>query len=215
MAQYTSDFYEQLTPGDSEARSLLHAAMSSESSVATVAQEQAVHIDALRRTLQRVFAASRFPAVNPDGSLSRTPMSRPYFEAPNAVVFAPNFLLGTDAQQHIISHCAVSFGPHVVPHPFRPATRLFVKRGNPSLVDEARTQAYLYQHARSSSTAPSMAEVYETFCGHGSMYLVMEHIDAVSFRVWIEASADEQEREERSATAVVAITEEDIQSGGI
>ncbi|KAJ6456955.1 hypothetical protein C8R45DRAFT_569196 [Mycena sanguinolenta] len=53
-----------------------------------------------------------------------------------------------------------------------------------------------------------MAEVYATFYdGHGSTYLVMEHIDAVSFRVWIEGSADEQERGERTATAVTAITE--------
>ncbi|KAJ6496007.1 hypothetical protein C8R45DRAFT_1131705 [Mycena sanguinolenta] len=53
-----------------------------------------------------------------------------------------------------------------------------------------------------------MAEVYVTFSdGHGSTYLFMEHVDAVSFRAWIEGSTDEQEREKRTATAVAAITE--------
>ncbi|KAJ6511148.1 hypothetical protein C8R45DRAFT_1162656 [Mycena sanguinolenta] len=127
-------------------------------------------------------------------------------------VFAPppteSFLV-TDARHRITSHCAASFGAHVIPHPSLPGARLFVKRGNPSLIEEARTQAYLYQHVRSSSTAPSMAEVYGTlYDDNGSTYLVMKHIDdAVSFRVWIEGSADEQEHEERSVTAVAAITD--------
>ncbi|KAJ6450473.1 hypothetical protein C8R45DRAFT_1114030 [Mycena sanguinolenta] len=177
--------------------------MSSESSVATaVAHGQAVDIDALRPTLQRVFATPRFLAVNPVAERTA--------ETPNALVFAPNSLLVATAQQHIISHCAACSGPHVVPHPSLPGARLFVERRNPSLVEEARTQAYLYQHARSSSscTAPNMAEVYGTFYeDHGSTYLVMEHIDAVPFRAGMEGSADEQRRARRSATAAAAITE--------
>ncbi|KAF7340679.1 hypothetical protein MSAN_02096000 [Mycena sanguinolenta] len=53
-----------------------------------------------------------------------------------------------------------------------------------------------------------MAEVYTTFDdGHGSTYLVMEYVDAVSFRFWIGCSADKQEREERGAMAAAAITD--------
>ncbi|KAJ6450505.1 hypothetical protein C8R45DRAFT_1114058 [Mycena sanguinolenta] len=101
-------------------------------------------------------------------------------------VVATNSFLVTDAQQHITS----SLGTHVISHPSLPGARLFVKRRNPSLVDEAHTQAYLYQHARSSSSsaAPNMAEVYGTFHnGNGS--------------------TGEQERAQRSATAIAAIAE--------
>ncbi|KAJ6510940.1 hypothetical protein C8R45DRAFT_1207734 [Mycena sanguinolenta] len=110
------------------------------------------------------------------------------------------------AQQHVIAHCAPAPGPRVIPHPFRPDARLFVKRGCQSLANEARTQAYLHQHARASPIAPNMAEVYATFSdSRGSTYLVMEYIDALSFRAWIDDCAEEQECAQRTATAVTAI----------
>ncbi|KAF7333250.1 hypothetical protein MSAN_02427100 [Mycena sanguinolenta] len=83
-----------------------------------------------------------------------------------------------NAKQHIISYCAAHPSAPCSPAPFRTAVHQTKK---PSLADEARTQAYLYQHARSNSTAPNMAEVYATFYDNdGSTYLVMEHADVVS-----------------------------------
>ncbi|KAJ7214248.1 hypothetical protein B0H12DRAFT_367766 [Mycena haematopus] len=120
------------------------------------------------------------------------------------------FLGSAGIQQHIVSYCAPGPGPRIIPHPFKPGTRLFVKRGNPSLADEGRTQAYLSEHARSSPTAPSAPEVYATFNdGAGNAYLVMEHIDALSFRAWIDDCTEEEkeERDLRTATAVSATAE--------
>ena len=86
---------------------------------------------------------------------------------------------------------------------------MFVKRGNSSLAGEARTQAYLFQQAQSSVDALSVPEAYGVFDdGAGSTYLVTEHINALSFRAWIdEPGLSGEEREDRTTTAVAAIAE--------
>ena len=86
---------------------------------------------------------------------------------------------------------------------------MFVKRGNLSLASEARTQTYLFEQARSRSRVPSVPRVYDVFNdGAGSTYLVMEHVDASSFRTWIdEPGLSTTEREIRIATAVAAVAD--------
>ena len=61
---------------------------------------------------------------------------------------------------------------------------VFVKLGNPNFASEARTQAYLFEQARSHSRAPSLPRECGVFNdGADSTYLAMEHVDASSFRV--------------------------------
>ncbi|KAG5641160.1 hypothetical protein DXG03_005876 [Asterophora parasitica] len=79
--------------------------------------------------------------------------------------------------------------------------------GNQSLAGEARTQAYLREQARSNRIAPNVPTVYGTFNdGACNTYLVMEHIDALSFRAWVDAPCiSDEEHEHRTTTAVTAI----------
>ena len=84
---------------------------------------------------------------------------------------------------------------------------MFVKRGDPSPASEARTQAYAFEQARSHGRAPSVPRVDGVFYDEaGSTYLVMEHVDASSFRAWVdEPGPSAAEREIRTTTAVAAI----------
>jgi len=84
---------------------------------------------------------------------------------------------------------------------------VFVKRGDPRPASEARTQAYLFEQARSHGRAPSLPRVDGVFYdGAGSTYLVMEHVAASSFRAWVdEPGLSPTGREIRTTTAVAAI----------
>ncbi|KAF8214039.1 hypothetical protein K438DRAFT_1750129 [Mycena galopus ATCC 62051] len=114
-----------------------------------------------------------------------------------------------DSTFHVVRQCASGPGVHVVSNPFHRGVHLFVKRGNPSLVDEGRTQQYLFQQARSSTTAPGVPEVYGAFYdGAGNTYLVTEYINALSFRAWVdEPHLSDEEREHRTTTAAAAIAD--------
>lgn len=115
----------------------------------------------------------------------------------------------TDDQRHIIDRCAKGPGPYVVSPLSRSSPSVFVKRGDRSLASEARTQAHLFEQARSPARAPSVPKVYDVFYdGAASTYLVMEHVDAPSFRAWIdEPGLSATEREIRTTTAVAAMAD--------
>jgi hypothetical protein len=118
----------------------------------------------------------------------------------------------TLAQRRIVEYCAKGPGKYVVPHPSLPDSWAFAKRKesrDPSVEDEARTQAYIYKQAQSNASAPCVPEVYDVFYdGPGSTYLVMEHIAASTFRGWIDGPGlSDEERDSRTATAVAKIAD--------
>ncbi|KAJ7214243.1 hypothetical protein B0H12DRAFT_367521 [Mycena haematopus] len=120
-----------------------------------------------------------------------------------------NTLLGSAGIQRPLSLTAPRAQPPHSPAPLQ-ARYTSVRQAGKSEPRRRGSQAYLSQHARSSPTAPRVPEVYTyaTFTdGAGNAYLVMEHIDALSFRAWIDDCTEEEERELRTATAVAMIAE--------
>lgn len=104
--------------------------------------------------------------------------------------------------QYIIQFCFPDEGYYIVTHSSLPDFSIFVKKGPPRLVREARTQAYFYDQAQQSPNAPCVARVYEVFAdGQGSTFLVMEFISAPSFEALIEGASSNLEKESIKATA--------------
>lgn len=79
--------------------------------------------------------------------------------------------------------------------------------GNRSLVNEANTQAYLFNLAQSGACAPGVPAVSDIFGdGVGSTYIVMDDIAFPSFRSWIaEKHLSKAECSIRYATAIEKI----------
>ncbi|KIO04225.1 hypothetical protein M404DRAFT_26426 [Pisolithus tinctorius Marx 270] len=111
----------------------------------------------------------------------------------------------TTAQRHVVDFCSNGPGTYIVPS--SPGSQVFVKRGDPSLEAEARTQAYLYAQAQSSAFDLHVPKVYDVFNdGNGNTYLVMEYIPAPSFHAWIsEPDLSAEERSRRTDVAIDAI----------
>jgi len=111
----------------------------------------------------------------------------------------------TTTQRHIVDFCSKSPGTYTVPSSL--GSQVFVKRGNLSLEEEARTQAHIYAQAQSSALDLHVPEVYDVFYdGAGSTYLVMEHIPAPSSHDWIsEPNLSAEEKTRRADVAVDAI----------
>ncbi|KAG8893846.1 hypothetical protein FRB99_001672 [Tulasnella sp. 403] len=80
----------------------------------------------------------------------------------------------------------------------------FVKYGNDSLFEEAKTQEYVFNLARGDPKAPRVPEVLDVFPGAGgSAYLVMRRVSAPSLRSWVEQDGlSDEERQRRFDVAV-------------
>ncbi|KAG8932420.1 hypothetical protein FRC01_014146, partial [Tulasnella sp. 417] len=105
------------------------------------------------------------------------------------------------SRQLIIARCAAGCGNYSVFSDTGSA--VFVKRANPELREEAANQVYLYQQSLRSANAPCVPEVFEVFHdGHAGTYLVMEHVAKPSFKEWIHAAPDSQQRGEREEVAI-------------
>ncbi|KAI6144141.1 hypothetical protein BKA82DRAFT_4180694 [Pisolithus tinctorius] len=111
----------------------------------------------------------------------------------------------TTAQRHVVDFCSKGPGTYIVPS--SPGSQVFVKRGNPNLEAEARTQAHLYAQAQSSAFNLHVPKVYDVFNdGNCNTYLVMEYIPAPSFHAWIsEPDLSAEERSRRTDVAIDAI----------
>ncbi|KAG8932419.1 hypothetical protein FRC01_014145 [Tulasnella sp. 417] len=116
------------------------------------------------------------------------------------IVYAP--LPHGISRQLIMARCAAGCGNYSVFSDTGSA--VFVKRANSELREEGANQAYLYQQSLRSANAPRVPEVFEVF-HDGSTYLVMEHVSSPSFKEWIDAAPDSQQRVERDEAAIKLI----------
>ncbi|KAG8919477.1 hypothetical protein FRC01_001271 [Tulasnella sp. 417] len=115
------------------------------------------------------------------------------------IVYAP--LPHGISRELIIARCAAGCGNHRVFSDTGSA--VFVKRANPELREEGANQAYLHQQSLRSANVPRVPEVFEVFHdGHSGTYLVMEHVSSPSFKEWIDAALDSQQRDEREEAAI-------------
>ncbi|KAG8885211.1 hypothetical protein FRB99_004478, partial [Tulasnella sp. 403] len=106
----------------------------------------------------------------------------------------PNQML--NSQQAVIDRC-----PHQGNY-FIDDT--FVKYGTDSLLEEAKTQEYIFHLAKVDPQAPRVPEVLDVFAGaFRSAYLVMRRASAPSLRSWVEEDGlSTAERDHRLGVAI-------------
>ena len=102
-------------------------------------------------------------------------------------------------------------GPSATQYPYPPRVLIFdeyvVKFNREDLLNEADTQAFVYEGLKGSPGAPRVPEVYGCFTWERMQYFVMERIRLPTVETWIKDATSEAESQSRFRTACQAVAD--------